>query len=127
MVDAITILLVEDDNGHARLIQEILKEERSLHFRLEHVARLNEALGRASSLAWDVVLLDLSLPDGFGKESYEKLVSLLPSTPIIVLSSNDDAMVANELLHAGAKGYLVKGKFEGLELATAIRRAVGQR
>ena len=116
------ILLIEDDNGHARLIQELLKETDDFSFVLERAARLADGVHLALGADWSIVLLDLSLPDGFGRDTYHQLVKAVPKIPVLVLSSNDDRAVAEELLGAGARGYLVKGKFDGRTLAAAIQR-----
>jgi DNA-binding NarL/FixJ family response regulator len=124
MAAPVRILLIEDDNGHARLIQELLKEAEGFAFVLERSARLSEGVRLAASASWSIVLLDLSLPDGFGRDTYHQLATAAPGMPVLVLSSNDDQSVAEELLGAGARGYLVKGKFDGGMLAAAIQRIV---
>ena len=124
MAAPVRILLIEDDNGHARLIQELLKESESFPFLLARTARLSEGVRLAADASWHIVLLDLSLPDAFGRDTYHQLVGAAPGMPVLVLSSNDDQAVAEELLGAGARGYLVKGKFDGRTLAAAIQQIV---
>ena len=125
MVVPLRILLIEDDNGHARLIQELLKEADDFPFVLQRAARLADGVHLALGADWSIVLLDLSLPDGFGRNTFHQLVKAAPKVPVLVLSSNDDRAVAEELMGAGARGYLVKGKFDGRTLAAAIQQIVG--
>lgn len=124
MSKLLRILLIEDDPGHARLIQEMLKETKSLSFVLQWAARLSDGLASAQSGKIDLVLLDLSLPDGFGADTFHRVTERLPNVPIVILSSNDDAQVAQQLCGAGACAYLVKGQFDPDSLGQAIGAAV---
>src|ERR1041384_3062615 len=88
------ILLVEDNPGDARLLREALKDVANYHFDLEHVERLSQALERLRREPFDVVLLDLSLPDGQGLDSLTPVRDAAPSVPILVLTGLDDEEVA---------------------------------
>jgi PAS domain S-box-containing protein len=72
----------------------------------------------------DVVLLDLSLPDRHGVESYKDLRTLSPTIPIIILTGLDDETAAAEAVRAGAQDYLVKSQFDGRILMRIIRHAI---
>jgi signal transduction histidine kinase/DNA-binding NarL/FixJ family response regulator len=117
------ILLVEDNSGDARLLREALKEVPNYQFDLEHVERLNQALQRLRGEHFDVVLLDLSLPDGQGLDNLAPVRDAAPSVPILVLTGLDDEEVAVRALRVGAQDYLVKGQTDGSSVVRAIRYA----
>src|SRR6266481_2078283 len=92
------VLLIEDNPGDARLIREMLAEEPDAPFQLHFAERLAHGLellapgGDGGTPA--LVLLDLSLPDSFGLETFAKVYAQAPQIPIIVLTGNDDQTVA---------------------------------
>src|SRR5260221_4329976 len=106
------VLLIEDNPGDARLIREMLAEEPVTPFRLHFAERLAAGLellskgGEAECPA--LVLLDLSLPDSFGLETFAKVYAHSPQIPIIVLTGNDDQTVALSAVERGAHGHPVK-------------------
>src|SRR5258707_9650160 len=110
------VLLIEDNPGDARLIREMLAEEPAspfqLHFaeRLAHGLELLSKAGDADAPA--LVLLDLSLPDSFGLETFAKVFAHSPQVPIIVLTGNDDQTIALSAAKGGAQGYLVKTRLD---------------
>jgi diguanylate cyclase (GGDEF)-like protein/PAS domain S-box-containing protein len=123
------ILLVEDDPGDAGLVRIHLRRA-GVHDgapdRLIWARSLAEALARAQHFKPDVVLLDLSLPDSTGLPTLETLRAALLTTPIIVLTSHDDADFALQALCAGAQDYLVKGSFDHDALGRAIRYSLAR-
>jgi PAS domain S-box-containing protein len=120
----IKVLLVEDEPTYAGLIQEILVMAIPSPFEATHVGRLSEALERLANERFDVVLLDLSLPDRQGLATYEHLHTLAPSVPIVVLTGHDDDELALQAVREGAQDYLVKGELDGKILARVIRYAI---
>ena len=102
------ILLIEDNAGDARLVREILEERKESHFVLQHVQKLNCALEQLEENKFDVIFLDLSLPDGQGVEMISRLQERSPATPIILLTGTDDEEIALEAVKNGAQDYLVK-------------------
>jgi len=114
------ILLVEDNPGDARLLREALKEVASYQFDLEHVERLSQALECLRAEHFDVVLLDLSLPDSQGLDNLATVRDAAPGVPILVLTGLDDEEVAVRALRVGAQDYLVKGQAEGSSVVRAI-------
>jgi signal transduction histidine kinase/DNA-binding NarL/FixJ family response regulator len=117
------ILLVEDNPGDARLLREALREVASYQFDLEHVERLSQALECLRAEPFDVVLLDLSLPDSQGLDNLATVRDAAPGVPILVLTGLDDEEVAVRALRVGAQDYLVKGQAEGSSVVRAIRYA----
>ncbi len=102
------LLLVEDNRGDARLFAELLIEIPNGQFELTTVETLAAALAVVAS--HDVVFLDLSLPDAHGLSTLTAMVTAAPSTPIVVLTGNDDDRVAVDAVKAGAQDYLRKAE-----------------
>jgi signal transduction histidine kinase len=103
------ILLIEDSLAEARLLQEVLKQANSKQFSVVHVKRLQEALKVLNQDAkFDVILLDLTLPDSHGLESLAPLIATDSSLPIVVLTNTNDDELAIEAVRQGAQDYLVK-------------------
>jgi signal transduction histidine kinase len=104
----IQVLLIEDNSAEARLLQEILKGDRSREFHLCHVKRLAEAVDRLRQDDFDVILLDLTLPDSQGLDSLDPLLEISPDLPIVVLTNTNDDRLALEAVRRGAQDYLIK-------------------
>jgi signal transduction histidine kinase len=121
---ALRILLVEDNPGDARLLQELLREAPTLEAAVERVDRLDAARARLAAEQPDLMLLDLSLPDGHGIETVKGALTAAPDVPIVVLTGLDDEDVALSAVHAGAQDYLVKGKVDPALLSRSIRYAI---
>lgn len=120
--EALHLLLVEDNPGDAKLLRVLLREA-ALPHRLTHVERLEEARATLRSDPVDVLLLDLSLPDGHGLETVTRMLTAAPEAPIIVLTGLDDETTALRAMQAGAQDYLVKGQVDGGILSRSIRYA----
>jgi diguanylate cyclase (GGDEF)-like protein len=106
------VLLIEDNPGDARLIREMLAEEPEAPFALHCAERLQHGLEQLSAGETVLVLLDLSLPDSFGLETFAKVYAHSPTVPIIVLTGNDDQTVALSAVKGGAQDYLIKGRLD---------------
>src|SRR5438105_4309856 len=123
----LTILLIEDNPGDARLIRESLneaREARGASLNLEYADRLSAGLARLSDGGVDAILLDLSLPDSQGLDTLSRLYSQAPGVPILVLTGLNDQTVGLEAVQKGAQDYLVKGQIDGQMLARSIRYAI---
>ena len=112
MAERQRVLLIEDNPGDVRLIREMLSEGEDGLFELDCVGRLSQGLEYLSTQAAGVVLLDLSLPDSYGFDTFLKVYAHSPKVPIIVLTGNDDQTVALSAVKTGAQDYLVKGKLD---------------
>ncbi len=106
--NSLKILLIEDNLAEARLLQEFLKVAERQKFSMVHVQRLQEALEQLERDYFDVILLDLTLPDSQGLASLQPLMRLAPSLPIVVLTNTNDDSLAIEAVRQGAQDYLVK-------------------
>ncbi len=112
MSDRPTVLLIEDNPGDIRLIREMLADGEDPVFRLDCVGRLSQGLEYLATRGAGLILLDLSLPDSFGLETFLRVYAHSPKVPIIVLTGNDDQSVALSAVKTGAQDYLVKGKID---------------
>jgi sigma-B regulation protein RsbU (phosphoserine phosphatase) len=117
-------LLIEDNSGDARLIREFIADSGRRAFEVEWVTHLRAGLERLGTGGIDVVLLDLSLPDSQGIETFLTLHARFPTVPVVVLSGMADETVAVQAVHEGAQDYLVKGEGDGRLLVRALRYAV---
>jgi two-component system cell cycle response regulator len=122
----IRVLLIEDNPGDARLVRELLTEEWD-RFGIVLAGSMREALDRLAAESFDVVLLDLSLPDSQGFGTISSIRAQVPAMPLIVLTGFDDADFAVAAVEAGAQDFLVKGQFEGGTIRRAIRYAITRR
>jgi signal transduction histidine kinase len=113
--------LIEDNPGDARLIKEFLGET-GRAFELDWVDSLSKGLKRLDGK--DAILLDLTLPDSIGLDTFRKIHFEAPALPIIVLTGNDDDALSSKALQEGAQDYLVKGQVSGQILARSIRYAI---
>jgi PAS domain S-box-containing protein len=118
------ILLVEGDPEDARLIEEALRDVCHESVDLAVAGDLRSAIARLTKGAFDVVLLDLSLPDSQGAETVASLRQSAPLVPVIALGGVEDEEVALDVLKKGAQDYLVKGRFDAPLLARTIRHAI---
>lgn len=129
IASSIKILLIEDNLAEARLLQEFLKQAQSHEFTLLNVKRLGEALSLLNNCNeincdFDVILLDLTLPDSEGLTSLAPLMSQAPTVPIVVLTNTNDDKLALEAVRKGAQDYLVKRQVNVEVLIRALRYAI---
>jgi two-component system, cell cycle sensor histidine kinase and response regulator CckA len=120
----IRVLLVEDNLAEARYMQEILNGGELNRFHLTHAKRLGEAVEQLQGTAFDIVLLDLSLPDSQGLASLDRLIQQAPSLPIVVLTNTSDTELAVEAVRHGAQDYLFKRQVNQALLGRSLRYAI---
>ena len=118
------VLLVEDDPEDALYIKSLLSESSIEPFELTHAECLNAAFRCSDNKCFDIVLLDLSLPDSQGIETLLALRDKAPSLPIVVLTGLDDQSLAIQALRAQAQDYLVKDQVNGPLLKRTIHYAI---
>ncbi len=120
----IKILLVEDNDIDARLTEDILAAWSLEEFTITHVTRLSEAFQYLARARFDAVLLDLSLPDGYGLSTVRQIHAANPTIALIVLSGLNDQTLALQAVQNGAQDYLVKGENPSELLARSIHYAI---
>jgi signal transduction histidine kinase len=124
MANPVAIGLVEDNPGDARLIQEMLRQPSTVPFRVDCLSRLDDLLARLERGSFDVLLLDLGLPDSQGLATFLRVAGRAPRMPIIIISGATDEELATEAVAHGAQDYLVKGQIDAFLLQRAIRYAI---
>lgn len=116
------ILLIEDNPGDAKLIQKLLPDDSGIE--LEWVDRLGMGLDQLKGKNFDGLLLDLSLPDSKGLETFMKTQKQSPHLPVLIMTGLDDKELALEAVRKGAQDYLVKGVVDSNVLVRAINYAI---
>ena len=122
--EAPSILLVEDNPGDVRLVEELLRAAWVVPGSINHVSSVEDAIGRVAKDVPACILLDLSLPDAQGLGTLERVRDAHPSVPIVVLTGTDDEAQAVQAVQEGAQDYLIKGQVDGHLLGRAIRYAI---
>jgi two-component system, sensor histidine kinase and response regulator len=122
--ERIRILLIEDNPSDARLMQETLLESGDDGFELEAADNLAAGLERVSAGGIDVMLLDLSLPDSFGQETFARARAQSLGVAIIILTGSKDDSLALKLVQSGAQDYVAKIDVTSNNLKRAIVYAV---
>lgn len=124
MDNHINILLIEDNPGDTRMIRELLAEAKGISPCLLCTDRLSSGIQQIRDGGVDVVLLDLSLPDSQGFDTFSKLRAHANGLPVILLTGLEDEDLGMRAVHEGAQDYIVKGAVTSLSLARAVRFAV---
>jgi phosphoserine phosphatase RsbU/P len=117
------VLLIEDNPGDADLVRLRLVEGKS-PVTVNCVNRLSDGLASLTRETPSVVLLDLNLPDSHGSETFRRVMDHSPNVPVVVLSGQDDEVLAMKAVHQGVQDYLIKGDISSKHLERAIRYAV---
>jgi len=120
------VLLIEDNDGDARLVRELLAEDPDRTFAVETVGRLAEGLDRLEDAPFGAVLLDLHLPDAVGLDTLAQVHTRAAHVPIIVLTGLDDESMGVEAVQHGAQDYLAKSDLTPEVLARSLRYAIGR-
>jgi len=121
---SVSVLLVEDSASDADLLLETLRETEGDLFQVTVLERLDKALRLLKTSLFDVLLLDLRLPDSEGVETFRAARASAPHIPIVLLTGVDDEAVGVEAMRQGIQDYLVKGRADGRQIARAIRYAI---
>ena len=124
MSEPLEILLIEDSETDRILIEQLLRKAFGDACRVASNSSLSAALGRLGSGRFDVVLLDLTLPDSTGPVACDQIRDTCRDVPVVVLTGIDDEQVALQTLTRGAQEFLVKGRTDERMLARAVRYAI---
>jgi two-component system invasion response regulator UvrY len=120
--DAIRVLLVDDHPVVRRGVAQIIVESYP-HAVIRENCSSTDALGSARNDRWDLVILDLTLPDGSGLDVLKQIKKAQADVPVMILSVHPGEQFARRCAAAGASGYLTKDA-AGVELTTAIARVI---
>jgi len=118
------ILLIQNDPASAGEICAALVAADSGSFEVEWVRQLSEGLERITKKGIAAVLLDLSLPDSHGIETFDKLFAAAPDIPILILDGNDPESLAKLAVSRGAQDYLLSNHLDSYSLPRALRNAI---
>lgn len=123
-LEEIKVLIIEDDAEDADLIVQTLSSEKHPAYKIECVDRLSKGLEMLNNGTFDVVLLDLSLPDSYGMDTVTRAIANSPGIPFVVLTGLDDPQAGLEAVRTGAQDYLVKNKIDTQAMSKALQYAV---
>src|ERR1700730_2035670 len=118
------LLLVEDNPADARLFREMFDEQGSHNTELTHVECMSEAEKHLAEHAFDIIVLDLGLPDAQGMGAVRRAHAVAPRVPLVVLTGLDNESLATQALQEGAQDHLIKGQIEARGLLRALGYAV---
>jgi diguanylate cyclase (GGDEF)-like protein/PAS domain S-box-containing protein len=118
------VLIVTADQADAGTLDDVLRRAKDGPYAIERVARLSDALERLQAGDIDAILVDLSLPDSQGIETFDKLFAAAPQTPILTLSAEEDELLAVEAVEHGSQGYLSKGHFGSYLVPQSLRNII---
>lgn len=125
VLEKFRVLLIEDNPGDVFLLREMLDSQKKCRFYISDVAAtLAEGMRLIESGRFDLALLDLTLPDCSGLDTFVGIRGAAPDLPIVILSDSDDGELALEAVQHGAKECLVKGRIDGPALHRAMRYAI---
>ncbi len=118
------VLPIEDNLDDVLLMKAMFRKERRRAFGFEHAGSLSAGLARLAEGGIDVVLLDLSLPDSTGADTFHRVQAQASDLPIMVLTGLDDDELGDALVKDGAQNYLTKGQVGADVLVRSIRYAI---
>lgn len=124
--EELSILLIEDDDIEADLIRGQIRSSCYPRAQLTHINRVQLGVDQLAQQEWDVVLLDLNLPDGNGIENLKRVRAANDQVPIIILTNVDDDQVALTSVRRGAQDYLIKRTITGEVLGRSIRYSIAR-
>ncbi len=127
-MEPMKVLLIEDNPGDARLIQDMLADAKTAEISLDWKETLTDGLKSLSENKYDAVLLDLGLPDSPQPSmTFTRVQTIAPTLPIIILTGLDDETFAVTTVRRGAQDYLIKGKINSDTLVRTIHYAVARK
>ncbi len=118
------VLLVDDDPDFARVFGISLQSDRQVPLIVEVAHTLTSALQILQERTFQLILLDLGLPDSQGLATFEKVFAAHPEVACVILSGMDDESLSLEAVHKGAQDYVVKGEVHGTMLARILAHAL---
>jgi glutamate dehydrogenase (NAD(P)+) len=120
----VRVLTVEDNPAQAELINKILEDSKSPVFEITAARTLADALRALKAKPFDLVLLELELPDSRPEETFDRVQAAAPELPIVILTDVDDTELATRAVEAGAQDYLTEDEIHGPTILRSIRYAI---
>ncbi len=118
------VLLVEDNEDHVYIFQTYLSLVETVSLETKVVPRLEEALKLTRENNFDIVLLDLMLPDSKGLDTFNKFYQRSPDIPVVVITALNDENYGIQAVQLGAQDYLIKGDINSNILSRSILYAL---
>ncbi|KAA1258725.1 Response regulator PleD [Rubripirellula obstinata] len=122
----IRVLLIEDRAQDAEFIEMMLKRSPEITVTVQQATTLSKAVDACHVMSFDVMLLDLGLPDSPGVEAVTTLRTHAPEIPIVVLTGDDRDQTAIQAINAGAQDYLPKQHVVGSLLARILKHSIAR-
>ncbi len=119
-MSVLNVLLVEDNPGDAFLVEELLSFDPEHQFKITNCGTLKETLAALQNHNFDIILLDLGLPDSVGLNGLETLVNRNLSVPVVVITGLNDDKTGRKAVNIGAQGYLVKDELNSRLIVQTI-------
>lgn len=123
----IQVLAIEDDPSLSFVLEEALEHADRTEIDVVMVSTLEEALAQLGERDFEVILLDLSLPDSEGPQTYSAVRAAAEGTPVVVLTGQDDPELAHRIRELGADDFLLKGEIGSKTLIERIRLYAGRK
>ena len=121
------ILILSSNSSGTKILTDALSHSQEGSFLVETLERLDAGISRLHKSDVDLIIVDLSLPDSNGINTFKQLFSAFPKTPILILSAKEDEACAMEAVRLGAQGYLSKGCFVNTPIPKAFGNIIGQK
>ncbi len=124
MKQKIAVLILEDNSDDFFLLKEVLESSDEIDAKIFHEERLENAITVAENIVIDVAIIDLSLPDSFGLDTYISFHEKYPAIPTVIMTGAKDHEMAFEAVSKGAQDYLFKGEPSSTAIIRTIRYAI---
>jgi len=124
MKQKITVLVIEDSIDDFSLLKEVLESSEEVEAKIFRDDRLEGAISVAKNSAIDAAIIDLSLPDSFGLDTFVAFHEKYPLMPTIIMTGSKDHDMAIEAVQKGAQDYLFKGETSATAIIRTIRYAI---
>lgn len=121
---AVSVLIIEDNAADAKLLEIYLQAIDGFDFEIHFAESICTAKDRSIKKKFDLILLDLGLPDGIGVSSVNKIIEISSYPAIVVMTGVYDAEIASDSIYAGAQDYIVKGDLSSIILERTITNAL---
>ena len=125
--DSMNVLYVEDNPLDVRIIREMLANAGSSRFILTRCESIDKSLKEIKKKIFDVILLDLNLPDSQGYDTFQKIYDKVPNIPIVVLTGINDNSMGEKAVKNGAQDFLVKGEISIHLLARVLSYSISRK
>ena len=118
------ILLIDDEPSHAKAFEEAMRAAGDGPSNFEWVRTLSNGLERLAHKGQWAIFLNLSLPDSRGIDTLDRLLSVSPTAPIVVLAGEYDEEICKTAMVHGAQDYLLEGHLDRYAFTRAIRNII---